>query len=49
MATITFNAFSFLQKKLKANNLEYVNAQLPIGKNTTARHLIHQMKLTEKE
>ena len=49
MATITFNAFSFLQKKFKANNLEYINAQLDIEPGTTARSLIHQMKLTEKE
>ncbi len=49
MATITFNAFSFLQKKLKANKLEYINAQLSIGNGTTARDLIHQMKLTENE
>jgi len=49
MATITFNAFSFLQKKLKANNLEYANAQLTIGKGISARDLIHQMKLSEKE
>ena len=49
MATITFNAFSFLQKKLKAMNLEYVNAQLSIEKGTTARDLIRQMQLTEEE
>jgi len=49
MATITFNAFSFLQKKLKANNLEYINVQLPIGKETSIRDLIHQMQLTEKD
>lgn len=49
MATITFNAFSFLQKKLKSKNLEYVNAQLAIEKETTARDLIRQMQLTEEE
>ena len=49
MATITFNAFSFLQKKLKSKNLEYVNAKLSIEQGTTARDLIHQMDLTEKE
>jgi sulfur carrier protein ThiS len=49
MATITFNAFSFLQKKLKAKNLEYVNARLSIGAETTARDLMHQMELTEEE
>ncbi len=49
MATITFNAFSFLQKKFRANNLEYVNAQLVIETGTSARDLIHQMKLMEEE
>jgi len=49
MATIVFNAFSFLQKKLKAKNLEYVNARLSIEQGTTARDLIHQMGLTEEE
>ena len=49
MATITFNAFSFLQKKLKAKNLEYVNAQLSIEEGTTARDLIRQMELKEEE
>jgi len=49
MATIIFNAFSFLQKKLKSKNLEYVNAKLSIEQGTTARDLIHQMDLTEKE
>ena len=49
MATITFNAFSFLQKKLKAKNLEYVNARLTIEQGTTSRDLIRQMGLTEEE
>ena len=49
MATITFNAFSFLQKKLKEKNLGYANVQLSIEKGTTARDLIRQMQLTEEE
>lgn len=49
MATITFNAFSFLQKKLKARNMQYANAQLSIGPGTTARNLMHLMQLTEQE
>ena len=39
----------FLQKKLKSKNLEYANAKLPIERGTTARDLIRQMQLTEKE
>lgn len=49
MATIIFNAFSFLQKKLKSKNLEYVNARLSIEQGTTVRDLIHQMDLTERD
>lgn len=49
MSSITFNAFSFLQKKLQAKNLEYVNATVSIGENTTARNLILQMQLSEEE
>lgn len=49
MATIIFNAFSFLQKKLKSKNLEYVNARLSIERGSTVRDLIHQMDLTERD
>ena len=46
MPTITFNAFSFLQKKLKEKNLPYTNAALPISEGTTALALINKMRLT---
>ena len=49
MTTITFNAFSFLQKKLKEKNLPYADACLTISEGTTARDLIHQMQLTQEE
>jgi len=49
MASITFNAFSFLQKKLQAKNLEYANATVSIGEKTTPRDLILQMQLSEEE
>jgi molybdopterin converting factor small subunit len=49
MATITFNAFSFLQKKLKEKNLPYADFSLSISEGTTARDLIHQMQLTLKD
>lgn len=49
MPIITFNAFSFLQKKLKAKNLEYANAKLSIDEGTTARDMILRMQLSEKE
>lgn len=49
MPSITFNAFSFLQKKLRDKNLEFSNATLSIGEHTTALDLIHQMQLSEEE
>lgn len=49
MPTITFNAFSFLQKKLKARNLAYANATLELADGTTPKALMSQMKLTQDE
>ena len=49
MPFITFNAFSFLQKKLKEKNIPYADARVSIASETTARDLIFQMQLTEKE
>ncbi len=49
MPTITFNAFSFLQKKLKARNLAYANATLELADGTTPNDLMAQMKLTQDE
>lgn len=49
MPEITFNAFSFLQKKLKARNIPYSNVNLTIEEGTTARDLVHQVSLTEQD
>ncbi|MDT8378353.1 MAG: MoaD/ThiS family protein [Desulfotignum sp.] len=49
MPTITFNAFSFLQKKLAQKNLPYTNVSLSISKGTTAEMLMHQMQLTHED
>ena len=46
---ITFNAFSFLQPKLKARNLPYANAQLPIGEGTTPLTLMADMGLAHAD
>ncbi len=49
MPTITFNAFSFLQKKLKARNLAYADATLEVTEGTTPNDLMVQMQLTQDE
>ncbi|WDP88373.1 MAG: MoaD/ThiS family protein [Desulfobacter sp.] len=49
MPTITFNAFSFLQKKLKKKQIAYQNAQLEIAKDSTPADLIRQMGLGKDE
>lgn len=49
MPEITFNAFSFLQKKLKARNLPYANASLSLEEGTTAGDLVRQMSLSPEE
>jgi sulfur carrier protein ThiS len=45
MATILFNAFSFLQKKLKAQNRPYANASIDVADGTTVTDLIADMGL----
>lgn len=49
MPVITFNAFSFLQKKLKEKNIEYTNVSMEIGQEISARDLIRQVKLTPED
>ncbi len=49
MPEILFNAFSFLQKKLKKNGFDYVNAKKNIPKNFTVSDLIHSMKLNKDD
>ncbi|MBU1195873.1 MAG: MoaD/ThiS family protein [Proteobacteria bacterium] len=46
MPTITFNAFSFLQKKLQKKNIAYSNVRVRISDDTSIRDLISQMQLT---
>ena len=42
---ITFNAFSFLQKKLKQQNREYANVLLDLPEGTTIRGLLKHIGL----
>jgi molybdopterin converting factor small subunit len=49
MPTITFNAFSFLQKKLKEKNIEFANVKLEIASGSNARDLLSQMGLTNED
>lgn len=49
MATITFNAFSFLQKKLAQINLPCKEVTLSIPDGTTAEMLMNQMQLTRED
>jgi sulfur carrier protein ThiS len=49
MPVITFNAFSFLQKKLTDHHLPPYNDHLAIAPGTTARDLIHQMHLSDSD
>jgi sulfur carrier protein ThiS len=49
MATIVFNAFSFLQKKLKANNRPYAEAAMDITNGSTVRDLLRMVGLEEKD
>ena len=49
MPTITFNAFSFLQKKLKQRNLPFSNVPLSIDNGMTAEDLMTNMGLTRED
>jgi sulfur carrier protein ThiS len=49
MPVITFNAFSFLQKKLKKKELPCTNAALTIEPGTTAADVIKNMQLEPEE
>lgn len=46
MPEITFNAFSFLQKKLKAKKIEFSNVSMIIAPGSCAKDVIHQVQLT---
>jgi len=45
MPVITFNAFSFLQKKMKQKHLEYSNVSMTIKEGTCAKDLIPKVQL----
>jgi len=49
MPVITFNAFSFLQKKLKAKGIEYSNVTMTLKTGTSPRDLIQKMQLEPEE
>jgi len=49
MPTITFNAFSFLQKKLKEKNIAYANVIMKIKPGMSAKDLVSQMGLTKMD
>lgn len=45
MSVITFNAFSFLQKKLREKNIEYSNATINLVHQTSVLDLIKKVQL----
>ncbi len=45
MATIVFNAFSFLQKKLKKKNRQYSNVNINISQEETIEDIITRLGL----
>jgi len=49
MPTITFNAFSFLQKKLKQKGIPCSNISMTIGPKISAEDLIRQVHLASEE
>ncbi len=49
MPVVTFNAFSFLQKKLKDKNIEFSNVQLEIPEGVTANDIILQVQLSDDD
>ncbi len=49
MTVITFNAFSFLQKKLKEKHLEYSNVTMTLKQGTRAKDLIRQVQLEPED
>ena len=49
MITITFNAFSFLQAKLKKNQTPYINATLKLPKGSSVKELVQHVGLTKED
>lgn len=49
MITITFNAFSFLQKKLLQKGIECINTELKLEQGASAADLIDRLALAPEE
>lgn len=49
MPVITFNAFSFLQKRLKKRGIEYSNASMAVDEGTRAKDIIQRVGLSPEE
>lgn len=49
MPVITFNAFSFLQEKLKEKKIDYTNAAVQLEKGATAKDLVRLVQLSPEE
>lgn len=49
MPVITFNAFSFLQKKLREKHIDHKEASLEIAPDTTPNDLLRDMGLDREE
>ena len=49
MPIITFNAFSFLQKRLKEKHLAYSNVPMTLKQGTCAKDLIRQVQLEPED
>ena len=45
MSTITFNAFSFLQLKLRSQNINYSNAKMELPEGITLKELVIKLGL----
>jgi len=49
MATVVFNAFSFLQKKLKAKNQPYANAAMEVAGGSSVGDFVAALGLEEQD
>ncbi len=49
MPVITFNAFSFLQKKLKKNHIEYSNVSMIVDEGTRTVDLLKKINLKPED
>lgn len=49
MSYIIFNAFSFLQKKCRQNQIEYMDAKIEIPDGIPVKELIHRFKFEDND